>query len=229
MNNNSNILNYIDFKPRFNLYSVFWFFINFILLCYFSLHNVKLCLFYFSLGPNTIYSYIPLKNDLIIFLYLIILLFFAFYFVIRTLYVFFCYVCDIIRLYSRDKKEPLPYIKYKSLKQLMKIEKINNSIEIGLFSYKTSPDKVQILVKGNPVCSNFFTYVVLVSAYYTTFLTKGIENTVQKLGVKYYSNKETKKDYNKEVNIQTELLIKSLLRDVEKIQEESKNYFKQVK
>ncbi len=224
INNVDKDIPYKDLKPRFNFYSVFWFAMNLYILARAASFGVNKFFYVMMLPVGTEVTYKCIFNNKVLdIIFILIVIAFCVYSILRFVQICYTYIFCGIQEYGTIKREIIPQVNYRILKQLIKSLN-NDDIVIGEIMYRHSLDRLHIIVKNNVVCSSLLSYIMLFSADYTTNLTNHIESFLQFFGIKYYSCKEEKKIFKKQVNKETEKLITVLLKDVEKLKDTANDY-----
>lgn len=224
INNVDRDIPYKDLKPRFNFYSVFWFVMNLYILARAASFGVSKFFYIMMLPVGTEVTYKCIFNNKVLdIIFILVVITFCVYSILRFVQICYTYIFCGIYEYGRIKKEIVPQVNYRILKQLMKSFN-KDDIVIGEIMYRHSLERLHIIVKNNVVCSSLLSYIILFSADYTTNLTNHIESFLQFFGIKYYSHKEDKNNFKKQVNKETEKLITVLLKDVEKLKDTANDY-----
>lgn len=225
---------FTDFKERMNFKSVIWFVFNLGILFYLSKKGFSFISFLFTTTSALdlkeyfgIFGSLIVNHPLLAIILVIGLLIFFAVVILRFAYIVCEYVLDnTLFTYGYFKSEPFPRMKYKTVKQL--VNSLNDKVSIGFFNAKhdslTTPG---VAIKNNFVVLSLWGYFVLASAYYTYNLSSGLESIFHSIGISYFSKKETKREFNQEINKNTEKMITELLADINKLKDTSNQYIAQ--
>lgn len=229
INISSQTYRYIDCKNRFNIKSVIWFALSLSILYFLTKKGIAYIGVLLGSADDTIiaeyFGSLYYNHSFLAVIIAIALLIFYAVVICRLVFVFFHYLIGGLMIYGSFKSRPLPRVKYKTIKSLLK--SLNNQVYIGEFydtHTNTENDGTGIAIKDTFVTGSFWCYIVLLSAYYTAHLSYNLECICQSFGLNYFSKLEEKREFNQEVNKNTTKLIEDLLLDVNRLKDTAKEY-----
>lgn len=117
-------------------------------------------------------------------------------------------------------KIPMARMNYKQLKTLIDCMSEEYNFEYTNISYYyqsyTVSFRYAIFFKDIEICGSLFCYFAMVCSHYSYITKQKLKVFFQKIGINYFTEKEEKIKFNKTMNQNTQIVIQSMLTEIEK-------------